>query len=427
VDTFEYDVPGLIRIPIISELYSPCYPNDIDYDGFVVSLMIAGATVNPFVGGTRKIRVTLGGVPRMTGSSCSVSMVSTLVGTPIVDTCGLNGLELSDAEYLWSVVSPELTGPGSPSPVKTTLSYDPNSSTYMESLIHTVAGDYFITNFMYLRGGLEGRYYLNSDFTDLILPTGLPDLMTRIDNLLEFDFGTSMKVEGIVANSVEWSGYIDPPLVGVESYTFVLKASGGVSMSVGDSGDQVYQLHATYIDTTFTVIMRRGDPMPILIKFIPKSSATFSLRWIYPPGSSSGSVLINPRQLLSVRQMGPPISATWIPGLMSAMSTVVTPLELVMDQSSIIFVEPRDVYGNSAQSTATCLTPGGVFPSCLFNIYTIQDGGIDVAATTTALTGGRFQITVTATTYHTVDLAIELVTTDGNMPLVGSPFRFRVT
>ena len=167
--------------------------------------------------------------------------------------------------------------------------------------------------------------------------------------------------------------------------------------------------------------------MPILIKFIPKSSATFSLRWIYPPGSSSGSVLINPRQLLSVRQMGPPISATWIPGLMSAMSTVVTPLELVMDQSSIIFVEPRDVYGNSAQSTATCLTPGGVFPSCLFNIYTIQDGGIDVAATTTALTGGRFQITVTATTYHTVDLAIELVTTDGNMPLVGSPFRFRVT
>jgi len=428
--TYVYDKDSaVLKIPLISSVSSPESNLDQDYSGFELQLQIAGSPVNVF-STTQRIRIARGVIPQTSAITCVTDFASRVVDSPIMITCSGGGLgETQGSEKLWSVIAPTPLDPN-PDPVTLDLVFALGQAAYIGSISRTVSNDYTITNYMHERGGLEARYFLNSDFTTVILPTSgvSPRLFTRIENILEMDFGEFMRVEGAIANSVEWKGYIDPPLSGINTYVLDVIASGSLTIFLGGVDFGVRQMSATQVETSFTRQFTGGTLVPIEIRFVPRDGARFSLRWRYP-SSTDTSLLVNPRQLLRPVVVGgtTPLAVTWTTDVISRFSTVVIPTYLVRDEWAIFFVEPRDKFGNPG-AVATSCQQSGTFPECLFEITSTPVGAlVGTTPVISHLADNRFQIDLKPTEFHAMQIFIKLRDQDtNNYDLVGSPFSFVV-
>ena len=404
---------GKLRMYLVPPVASPDDPAHQDYVGYTVRLTVAGQVVSAFAS-TPLVRVIRGGseadeivctVNPATQITAGTTISSTCVGGVSADTMNLY---FGESAFPYNFVSASLGHSATIGP--------------------TTPGTYSVQSTLVQRGGLEARYFIDPDFTTVIYPSfsGIESSFTKIDSLLEFEFGRNIFVEGALAQSVEWSGYIDPPAT--VSVRFKLTASSGVRFSLG--GAILYDSLSVVgrVDAVIDIGLTAGVLSPVTIRFRPRSTApTLSLQWVYPD-LQGPLISIPPRALL--RNVIIPSSTvnsyTVVPSSISSNSRVTLAPVATRNQIFSFQIDAVDAYGNALDTQSPCLT-GTTSPGCLFNVQTTPSAALVSGPVVTYVSDGTYSIDVTIGNYNPVLLHVQLALPGGSFAdLVGSPSTIEV-
>jgi PKD repeat protein len=222
-----------------------------------------------------------------------------------------------------------------------------------------------------LSPGLEGVYYDNIDLTN--------DVLTRIDPLIDFDWGSGSPDPSIGANtfSVRWTGLIEP--LYDETYTIYTVSDDGIRVWI--DGQLVVDSWVDQAPTEHsgTITLQSGQRYDIVIEYYENAGgAVARLLW------SSAS---QPKAVVAASQLFPPLPPNEPPyavdDLAGTLSGYPVPIDvLANDFDDRDEIDPTTVvatdgaYGTTSVDPATGVVTyqhGGVTPGTDFFTYTVQD------------------------------------------------------
>ena len=411
---------GKLRLNLNCPVASSNDATDPDYTGFLVQLSVSGSVVVPF-GSPMYIRVIRGGA-EASDITCSTNFASQVTaGSAVTMTCVGGGLEGPDTEYLTFIFDS----------VQTPLALVSASAGYTASYGPTMQGTYSLQTVLKQRGGLEARYCVDDGFTSIISPSprGIESSYTRVDSTLDFTFGDNIEIDHVVAKSVEWRGYIDPP--STSQVRFHLQASGTVQLILGGSimYDSLHETTDSIIDADLVTSVVAGEPLPIVIKYVPRDGAArFALNWIYP-NTSGETFPIPPRVLLRDVIVASSVINEFsvVASIISSNSRVGISTTALANQVFTFLIDAVDAYGNDLDAPSTCLG-SGTFPDCLFHVETTPSAALVSGPSVTHVSGGQYSVDVTLDGASSqVLFSVQLALAGGIYEdLTGSPFTFNV-